>query len=62
MTTDNTLLAQEALDAFWNVIARKFPKATSGDLSPLTTIRLVVAAETAIDEWISNNVPVGNRK
>jgi hypothetical protein len=49
-------LADEALDAFWEVIASHFPKAVSGDLSPHGTIRLQLAAEEAVAEWIANNV------
>jgi hypothetical protein len=56
MTTDNELLAEEALDAFWNVIVQKFPEATSGDLSPLATFQLDQAAEAAVKEWVQNNV------
>ena len=57
MTTDKKLLVQEGLDAFWDVIAQKFPEAKTGDLSPLTTLQLDQAAETAIHEWIESNVP-----
>ena len=49
------MLAREALEAFWQVIARNFPDAKYGDLSPERTIRLHIAASTAISEWIRNN-------
>jgi hypothetical protein len=49
-------LANEALDAFWQVIVKHYPQATTGDLSPLATFRLDQAAEAAIKEWIANNV------
>jgi hypothetical protein len=49
-------LADEALDAFWHVIVTHFPKATTGDLSPLATFHLHQAAEAAVKEWIANNV------
>jgi hypothetical protein len=49
-------LADEALDAFWQVIVRHFPQATTGDLSPLATLHLGQAAEAAIEEWIGYNV------
>jgi hypothetical protein len=49
-------LANEALDAFWQVIVKHFPQATTGDLSPLATFHLDQTAEAAIKEWISNNV------
>lgn len=49
-------LSDKALDAFWEVIVRHFPEATTGDLSPLTTFHLSQAAEASIKEWIDNNV------
>lgn len=48
-------LTNEALEAFWQVIVKHFPKATTGDLSPLTTFHLDQAAEAAVHEWISYN-------
>ncbi|MFO0966149.1 MAG: hypothetical protein U0793_11275 [Gemmataceae bacterium] len=50
-------LADEALEAFWEVIVHHFPEARSGDLSPMATVRLSRAAQVAVKEWISNNVP-----
>jgi hypothetical protein len=50
-------LANEALDAFWEVVVRHNPEAKTGDLSPLTTVKLTIAAENAIEEWIWANVP-----
>lgn len=50
-------LADNALDAFWEVVRTNFPKATTGDLSPLQTFALNDAAERAIAEWIANNNP-----
>jgi hypothetical protein len=47
----------EALDAFWEAIVRRFPDAVTGDLSPLTTIQLGTAAQEAVQEWVANNVP-----
>jgi hypothetical protein len=49
-------LADSALDAFWNEVLRQYPQAKTGDLSPDRTIRLQIAAEHAIKEWIENNV------
>ncbi len=49
---------EEALDAFWEAIVRRFPQARYGDLSPLQTLHLEEAAEAAVNEWIRNNVPV----
>lgn len=54
-------LADEALDAFWQIIVRRYPQAKTGDLSPLTTIQLQIAAENAIDEWVWANVPRAKR-
>jgi hypothetical protein len=48
-------LADEALVAFWQVIVKRLPNATTGDLSPDRAIRLKVAAADAIEEWIANN-------
>lgn len=52
----NSELTDEALEAFWEVVVKHFPQATTGDLSPMRTIELSLAAEAAIEEWISNNV------
>lgn len=57
MTKNIEELTCKALDAFWSVITENFPAAVSGDLSPLTTNHLSNAAETAVEEWIGNNVP-----
>lgn len=51
------ILEDEACEAFWAVIARHFPDAKFGDLSPEATIRQRLANSDAIAEWISNNVP-----
>lgn len=53
-------LAEDALDAFWDVVARRYPQARTGDLSPLTSFALNRAAERAIEEWVDNNVPTDN--
>ncbi len=50
------ILADEALDAFWDKIVEHFPEAKFGDLSPERTRRLQDAAVTAVEEWITNNV------
>jgi hypothetical protein len=49
-------LTNEALDAFWGAIVKRYPQATTGDLSPWPTMKLRMAAEDAIEEWIENNV------
>jgi hypothetical protein len=50
-----TLLADEALETFWATLVRHYPHTTTGDLSPERSIRLQLAAEAAITEWIENN-------
>lgn len=57
MTPDFKQLTQEALDAFWECITRGFPEAKTGDLSPLISLRLTQAAESAVNEWVFANVP-----
>jgi len=54
-------LANQALDAFWQLIAKRHPEAKTGDLSPWSTIKLQDAAEDAIEEWLDNNCPTTNR-
>lgn len=56
MTIDCKQITQEALDAFWQSVVRRYPEATTGDLSPLISCRLTEAAESAVKEWISANV------
>jgi hypothetical protein len=56
-----TTVAREADDAFWQVVVKHFPSATTGDLSPLTTLRLHLAEEEAIAEWVWANVPAKDR-
>jgi hypothetical protein len=53
---DLAALVQEAEAAFWEVIAMRFPEATTGDLCPMTSARLSIAQEAAVKEWIACNV------
>jgi hypothetical protein len=53
----NEQLIHEALDAFWEVVAKRFPEATTGDLCPLTALAFDQAAEAAVTQWIGKNVP-----
>ena len=48
----------EAELAFWEVLVKRFPQAQTGDLSIDRTIRLTIAAQEAVEEWIENNVPI----
>jgi hypothetical protein len=50
-------ITEDASDAFWAVIVKNFPEATTGDLSPLTTFAFDQAAEAAVEEWVWANVP-----
>lgn len=50
-------ITNDAFDAFWEVVVRRFPESKSGDLSPLTSVRLTLAAEHAVKEWIALNCP-----
>jgi hypothetical protein len=50
-------VSDAALAAFWRAVARRFPKAKTGDLSALTTVRFTEAAEEAIQEWTALNCP-----
>ena len=55
-------ITEEALDAFWAVIVKRYPQAKTGDLSPLTTVALSMAAEDAVEEWVTCNVPARFRR
>ena len=50
-------VTEEALNDFWSRVAKRFPKATSGDLSPERTFALKQAATEAVREWFNNNCP-----
>lgn len=50
-------IAEDAMLAFWAVVVKRFPDATSGDLSIERTIGLTMTAHAAIREWVQNNVP-----
>lgn len=56
-TLTSKVLIDEALTAFWEVVVRNYPQAKTGDLSPWATVKLMLAAENAIEEWTCNNVP-----
>lgn len=53
---DVSAVTEEAVRAFCTALAKRFPAARSGDLSPERTSGLQVAIEQAADEWIRNNV------
>lgn len=47
---DLRILTDQALDAFWQVVAQRYPEATTGDLAPWPTIQLQIAAENSEHE------------
>jgi len=51
-------LTDQALEAFWGIVVKHYSQAKTGDLSPLTTHQLSVAAKNAIKEWIWANVRI----
>jgi hypothetical protein len=55
-------VTEAALDAFWQLIVQRYPEAETGDLSPLTTIRLDEAARVAVEEWVWANVPTSTNE
>jgi hypothetical protein len=60
ITSSETYLREsieEAQEAFWNVIVKRYPEATTGNLSPGATIDFHVAADNAVGEWVRNNCP-----
>lgn len=52
-----TDLLQRANEAFWEVIAKEFPEATTGDFPPDATFDWDLATEKAVRLWIWGNVP-----
>ena len=55
-------VTENALEAFWKVVAKSYPSAKSGDLSPGADFTLNQAAEAAVAEWVDENVPAKFRK
>jgi hypothetical protein len=51
---------RNAQDAFWEVVAKAYPTAKSGDLSPGMSLTFDRAATDAVTEWIDNNVQTSN--
>ena len=46
-----------ALDAFWRVVAARFPEVSTGDLDPMTAARVEHAMRAAVDVWVWCNRP-----
>ncbi len=49
------LAAQDALDAFWAAVAKKFPEITSGDCDPGFILQMEAQAADWIDYWYNIN-------
>ncbi|WP_296277282.1 hypothetical protein [Pseudomonas sp. UBA7530] len=49
-------VVQEAMDAFWAVVAKRYPEAKSGDLSPGRVFSFEAEATSAVEEWKLSNV------
>jgi hypothetical protein len=46
-----------AEDAFWAVVAEKFPEATAGDFDPLASFAMENRMREWITSWVEGNVP-----
>lgn len=46
-----------AMEAFWAVIARKFPEASTGDLDPAASTAFDDAVDNVVWAWVEANVP-----
>ena len=51
-------LVDEAEQAFWAVIADKFPEVKTGDFPPDATIEYAKACRLAVDRWLRFNYPM----
>lgn len=60
---DDTILigphVQAAQEAFWQVIAMRFPELTTGDVSPDATEAFDRACHDVVWEWLGSNLPPG---
>jgi len=48
-------MLEEGIAAFFEVIARHNPQCTTGDLSPVATIRFYDECQVVAEEWIEGN-------
>jgi hypothetical protein len=51
-----TAAVEDGAEAFWAVIAKQFPEATSGDFPPDAEYALTKALEEAVRVWLDANV------
>jgi hypothetical protein len=49
---------ETAVQAFWTAIAKQYPTARSGDLSPDAMFAFELAAHRAAKAWVESNVPL----
>lgn len=54
---DVETVVEDALFDFWAAIAKSYPTAKTGDLSPHASFGLKRAAVAAVEEWVEANVP-----
>ncbi len=47
---------EDGAKAFWAIIAKRFPEATSGDFPPDAELALTTALEKAVRVWLDFNV------
>ena len=47
----------EGMVAFFEVVAKKFPEANQGDLSPIALFAFEVACEMVMRKWLEANAP-----
>ena len=48
-------VAREAADAFWRVVADRFPEIHAGDMDPLTAARMDTTFRDLVDSWLTAN-------
>ena len=48
-------VADEAMTAFWAVVAERFPEAKTGDFSPTAQFAFEYSCEMAIRKWLYSN-------
>ena len=53
---DVEAVVEDALFDFWAAIAKSYPTAKTGDLSPDKSFALKRAATAAVKEWVEENV------
>ena len=57
MTKEQREIIEEAINAFWFVIATSHPHIKTGDFSPADYIDFNRACEHAVKSWLASNQP-----